>query len=209
MADLGAGSSKVWTFGTAAGPFLGLASTYEERNGAGTALLHKDYTWAQDTAGNVYTGTVTTTLDPGMSYAAQSKTVQVLDIYGNVVTSQVYDYGNLSSPARTYGYQYLTVYPQYYIRNRVTVATVNGITLATNTYDGSALTDPGGLTVHDSSYNTGNFHRGNLTRSVTPGAIRNMAYNISGLAVSADDGQGHSMTIVPAAGNYPLPPAWM
>jgi hypothetical protein len=79
VADLGALTSKVWTFGTAAGPFLGLSSSYEERNAAGTALLHKDYSWAQDPALNVYTGAVTSTLDPGTTYAAQSKTAQVLD----------------------------------------------------------------------------------------------------------------------------------
>jgi YD repeat-containing protein len=50
--------------------------------------------------------------------------------------------------------------------------------------------------------------RGNVTRSVTPGAIHNTGYDIGGLAVSADDGQGHAVTIVPAAGtNSSLPGA--
>ena len=145
------------------------------------------------------------------TYAAQSKTAQVLDSYGNTVTSQVYDYGNLSSPARTYSFQYLTAspYAQRYIRNRVASSTVTAsgatTTLTTNTYDGAGVTDRTGLTVHDY---TPNLYRGNLTRSVTPGAIHNTAYDIGGLAVTGDDGQGHSVTIEPAANtNSSLPGA--
>ena len=83
---------------------------------------------------------------------------------------------------------------------------MNSITLTTNTYDGSALTDPTGLTVHDASFATGNLARGNLTRSVSPGAIRNTAYDIGGLAVTTDDGQGHGVTIHVADGtNFSLP----
>ena len=57
-------------------PFFGLATAYEEQTGSGAALLHKNYTWSQDGAGNVYIGAVATTLDPGQSYAATTKTEQ-------------------------------------------------------------------------------------------------------------------------------------
>jgi hypothetical protein len=107
VTDNGAGTSKVWSFGTTAGPFLGLVSTYQER-GASAATLEKDYTWAQDPAGRPYIGSVTTTMDPGQTYQAQTKTAQTLDIYGNMTQSQIFDYGNLSTPARTYNYTYLT-----------------------------------------------------------------------------------------------------
>ena len=107
MADVGAGTQKVWTFQTAAGPFAGLAATYEER-GTSSTLLHKDYTWAQNAAGNVYVISVATTQDPGTAYAAQTKTTQSLDTYGNILVSYLYDYGNPNSPARTYSYSYIT-----------------------------------------------------------------------------------------------------
>ena len=71
-------------------------------------------------------GTVLTTLNPGQSYAAQSKSEQTLDSYGNIVQSKAYDYGNLTTPARTYNFTYLTDsnYISRYIRNRVTQVTV-------------------------------------------------------------------------------------
>jgi hypothetical protein len=54
VADVGAGTQKLWTFQTTSGPpFAGLAATYEE-HGTSSTLLHKDYTWTQDAAGNVY-----------------------------------------------------------------------------------------------------------------------------------------------------------
>jgi len=45
VSDVRAGSQKVWTSQTAAGPLLGLTTAYEEGPAGGTALLHKDYTW--------------------------------------------------------------------------------------------------------------------------------------------------------------------
>jgi YD repeat-containing protein len=194
-------------FGTS-GLALGLCTSYEEHNGSGTALLHKDYAWTQDPAGNVYTGAVTATLDPGMTWQAQTKTVEVRDSYGNTTSSQVFDYGNLSTPARTQTYTYLADpnYLAHYIRNRVIQATVNGITITTNTYDGTSLTSRSGLAVHDSAYSISNLMRGNLTHSVTPGAIRNTGYDIGGLAVTTDDGYGHSITVnASTATNYSLP----
>jgi hypothetical protein len=37
----------------------------------------------------------------------QTKSTQTLDIYGNLSQSQVFHYGNLVTPARTYNYSYL------------------------------------------------------------------------------------------------------
>jgi hypothetical protein len=80
VADSGAHSSKVWTYLTGLGPTVGLVSSYEERDGSNTALLHKDYTWTQDAAGQVYVYTVTTTLNPGTSSAVHTASAQALDI---------------------------------------------------------------------------------------------------------------------------------
>jgi hypothetical protein len=54
-----------------------------------------------------YVGTVVTTLNPGTGSAVQTKNTQTLDIYGNLSQSQVFHYGNLTTPARTYNYSYL------------------------------------------------------------------------------------------------------
>jgi len=178
VADLGAeggsGSSKFWTFRTDPGSFQGLASTYEERDGSGT-LLHKDYTWLPDSNGNVYMSSVATTLSPGTANAAKTMTQQTLDVYGNLVASQVYDYYSPASypttppsPAtRTYNYAYVTDpnYTSLYIRNRLASASVTPAvgapqTLVTNYYDVTNTTAPGycgpikahsGLFLHDTT----------------------------------------------------------
>jgi RHS repeat-associated protein/uncharacterized repeat protein (TIGR01451 family) len=148
VTDNGAGTSKVWNFVTVTGPFLGLVSEYQEK-GASAATVEKDYTWIQDPLGRPYIGSVTTTMDPGQTYQAQTKTAQTLDIYGNMTQSQIFDYGNLSTAARTYNYTYLsdwtfnqyyvTQYIPKYIRNRLTLATVTSsqgtTTLVQNCYD--------------------------------------------------------------------------
>src|SRR5205823_7646304 len=126
-------ASKVWTFDA-----NGRAATYEERGPGGAALLHTDYTWSTDN-GNVYVGSVVNTSNPG-SGQVQTKSTQTLDGNGNLTQSAVYDYGNLSTPAKTYNYSYLTGgnYTSRYILNRVTQVTMNGTTLVTNSYDNYA-----------------------------------------------------------------------
>jgi hypothetical protein len=143
LVDQGANTSKVWWFGTEVGSYRGLAWQYEERNEAvpGSPLLRKEYGWAATGNGNVYVSSVVTTLDPG-TQQAQTKTTQVVDNYGNVTQQQVYGWGNLSTPARTYDFTYLTdpTYTSRYIRNRLTLATVTpaggtAAWLAFNEYD--------------------------------------------------------------------------
>ena len=87
--------------------------------------------------GNVYVGGVVNTLNPGASQV-QTKNTQTLDSAGNLTVSEVYDYGNLATPARTYNYSYLTDanYTNRWTQNRVTQVTMNGTVLVTNTYDG-------------------------------------------------------------------------
>jgi hypothetical protein len=70
-----------------------------------------------------------------------NKTTQTVNAFGNVAQAQVFDFGNLTAPARTYNYTYLTDsgYLAKYIRNRLTSATVTSsqgtITLVGITYD--------------------------------------------------------------------------
>ena len=142
---------------------------------------------------------VTTTIEP-FGANLQSKTEQTVDDYGNVTQSLLYNYGNLTTPARTYTNTYLNTsnYTSRNIRNRLLTAQVtdgtNTITLVTNTYDGTALTNVANLVAHDASYGTSFTYRGNLTHAVSPGSIRNFSYDIGGNAISSNDGYGHTLS---------------
>ena|ERR1035437_3481800 len=121
---------------------MGLVTQYQGRQLPGPVnKTENDFTWSQDSVGNSYISATVTTLDSGQSYQAQSKTTQTVDIYGNVTQVNNFNYGNLSTPARTYNYTYLnaSAYTSLYIFNRLATASVtNGTTttpLATNTYD--------------------------------------------------------------------------
>ena len=78
---------------------LGLAVQFDERGpivspGSTTngTIVSKAYTWATDSSGNVYVGTVVSTAYPNGS-ALQSKSVQVLDVDGNLTQQQAFDFG--------------------------------------------------------------------------------------------------------------------
>ena len=201
--DVRAASQKVWTFNSS-----GQATAYDEGPAGGASLLHKDYTWTADAAGNIYVGSVLATQNPGANQV-QSKSVQTLDLYGNITQSQAFDYGNLTTPARTYNYTYLTDanYTSRYIRNRMTSVTLNGATLATNTYDGSSLTPRTGLPYHDdTNYGASFTYRGNVTQTVSMGSTTSTTYESTGVAISWADGAGHTLTSAPSASsNYSLP----
>jgi YD repeat-containing protein len=141
--DPGGIGEKYWAF-SQSGANLGLTTQYQGRQLPGPVVqIQNDYTWVQDSAGNNYIGTVLIT-------------------HGNVTQSQIYNYGNLTTPARTYNYTYLgsgtgeSFYPAHYIFNRVNSATVTEgsttVTLVTNGYDGRAIgsgatvTGPGRVT---------------------------------------------------------------
>jgi len=112
-------------------------------------------------AGNVYTGAVATTLDPGQSYQrrAQAADAGYLRQHHPDQAPRLWQPHNA---ARTYNYTYLSSsnYLNAYIRNRLAQATVNGVTLETDSYDASSPADrPPGITAHYSAYNTGNILR--------------------------------------------------
>jgi RHS repeat-associated protein len=221
VSDTGANSTKVWTFGTS-GASNRLATSYEERGPGGTALLHTDYTWTTDSAGNVYVGTVLNTLNPGIGQI-QSKSTQTLDTYGNITQSAVYDCGNLTAAARTYNFTYLHTgnsnYDSRYIRNRVLTAAVtpaagSPMTLVTNYYDGTAyggcapaLVSRTGLLNHDdANYGTGMVYRGNVTARNSIGGYACVTYEMTGVATQTIDGAGRTLSSAPSADtSYSLP----
>lgn len=226
LADVGAGTSKVWTFGS-----TGLPVSYEERETTSVALLRKEYTWVNDSTGRPYVSEVITRLNPGATGAAKTKSTQSLDGYGNITTSAVYDYIADSSSfggtaARTYTFTYLhesdSNYLTRYIRNRV--LTVSGSVSVTNHYDGSGgsqytcatqekpmLKDYGTIFppvfYHDrDNFGTGLTYRGNLTHSITPGGTECTEYLISGVPYRKVDGAGREVNITASAStNWSLP----
>jgi hypothetical protein len=207
---------KAWTFATSGAAWqLGLATRFEERPSAAQAsqpIQRKDFTWVQDSAANPYIGTVLTTLEPAGANL-QTKTTQTLDTHGNVLSTNIYDYGNLTTPARTYTNTYLnnSNYTSRYIFNRLsTTALTDGtqtVTLVTNTYDSLSLTDLSGVREHDPTYGTSFVYRGNVSVS-TPvgGPATNIYRDIGGNVTTANDSFGHSVSVTTgSAVNYAAP----
>jgi RHS repeat-associated protein len=209
VADPSGIGQKCWYFNTTASSWMmGLNTSIHQLPAAGQAVIQQqDVTWVQDGAGSPYVGTVLTTLDPTTANL-QTKTTQVLDEHGNVLQTSVYDYGNLTTAARTYTNTYLTDpnYTSIGIWNRLVSSTVtNGsqtVTLVTNTYDGNSLTSVTGLR----EYVSVESYRGNVTTTVVPGRTVNTGYDVSGAAVSRNDGQGHTVSMTQSSvTNYAAP----
>jgi len=206
IADPSGIGQKCWFNNTTATSWqMGLTTSIEQRPAAGqNAIWRQNFTWVQDSAGNPYIGTVLSTQDPSGANV-QSKTTQTLDTHGNVLTSNIYDYGNLNTAARTYTNSYLTTanYTNIGIWNRLVSTTVtNGtqtVTLVTNTYD--AVT-PNGVSGLREYVAVGNY-RGNVTTSVVPGQTINTTYDASGAVVARNDAQSHTVSLTQAAStNY-------
>jgi len=153
----------------------------------------------QDATGTPYISAALTTLDMGAAFQKQSKIEQTVDTHGNLTQYKIYNYGNLTTPARTYTNTYLTgaAYTARNIWDRLVSSSVNGVTLVT-TYDTGTLVDRTGLSAHDTAnYGPGMTTRGNMTSRVTPGRTVNVGYDITGTVVSSNDGQGHSASYEP------------
>ncbi len=197
-----------WTFMA-----CGLVSNKWTYTDQGVAKLHHEYGWSSDSQGNGYISSVTTTHDTWQTYEKQFKTEQTLDIHGNVTQRKIYDFGNLTTPVRTYNYTYLTDsnYTSRHIRNRLATGELSvpgaTITLVTNTYDSTSLTNRTGLREHDTAnYGTGFPYRGNVTRRVANTLTTNLYYDIGGAVTSADDNNGYTVAVTPDAGkNYAAP----
>src|SRR5258708_39650818 len=145
--DLPSNAAKAWFFQTHTTQFNGgLVIAYDERNynlGNVVYLLRQDFGWATtSTSGNPYINATVTTPDWGQPSQIQKQTTQTLDQYGNLTQMQVYNFGNLSTPVRTYTNTYLTSssYTSRYMFNRLRQSTVtdqtNTTTLSYVYYDG-------------------------------------------------------------------------
>ena len=214
--DPSGSAGKAWDFCWQAGSIpawqIGLASGLESRNVYSVSPgQHVDQpTWSLDAGGNPYISRTDTYLDMGTANQRHSYSTTTLDShgYGNVISSQVYDYAaNGSSPAllRTNTMTYLNdsnpTDDGLYIRNRVVAKTVtpaggSAVTLSTNSYDSAWLsTDAPLLTQHDVNMNTSFITRGNVTATTTTTGTTTSNYDIQGNAIQTPDALGHVTSV--------------
>ena len=188
---------KYWAF-AASGASAGLVTQYQGRQMPGQVpLVQNDYIWTQDTVGNNYINSVTTTADPTQSYAAAKKTAQTLDIHGNVTQVKTYDYGNLTTPVRTDNYTYLS-YPWFYLFNRVTSTPTTTIY-----YDQYYMSSPPS-DVHE-WVSMGTIYCGNPTTIVSPAGTQVLTYDFAGgVLTNTVNGLQSSVTSTNAT-NYSAP----
>ena len=215
--DSPANAEKYWTFQTDTAQFnSALRLNYEERTlSTHTPLVHLDFTWAQTpTTLNPYIGTIVTKLNPGQTYEADKQTVQSLDQYGNVVQTQMYNFGAgaVGSLARTYTNTYLTGthYTSRYIVNRLQTSTVtdgtNSTTLVSNSFDGTSIATVAGLYEHDDPNYPASFtYRGNVTSSTTPSASVTNYYDMAGNLTSTTRNGVTTGLSTTSATNYAAP----
>jgi hypothetical protein len=125
----------------------------------------------------------------------------------------MYDYGNLTTAARTYTntYENSSFYITQNIYNRLKTTTVtNGTqtyTLVTNGHDTTYPQDAPNVRQHDANYNTGFFVRGNLTSTTPLGSPTvTLTRDITGNVVTASDGLGHTVSpTIDTTTNYVVP----
>jgi hypothetical protein len=212
-------AAKVWWLQTDTTQFnAGLVTEFDERiNQTQANVRVQNYTYLQDAAGNPYVNSVTTTQDPGLSTQIKKETTQTLDTHGNVTAMQLYDWGNLATPARTYANTYLnnTNYSSRYIFNRLLTSTLTSVTpnvvLVSNTYDGGTPSSPVGGTPYEwdsANYGTSFVYRGNVTQANAPGKTVNTYYDTTGTVTLQNDNNGHSVSVTTSSlTNFTLPDA--
>jgi hypothetical protein len=219
--DAGGVSEKVFNFGTTTGQagygLLAEAQTLVAWNTT-TGAQFDDYTWTTDSAGNPYITTDLTTQDHGNTTQVQKQTTQTRDQYGNLLQMKVYNYGNLTTPARTYTNTYLTGsnYTSRYIFNRLLTSTVtdgtNTTTLATNVYDNAtnsyctgsySLTSVSANEHDNTNYGTSFAYRGNPAAVVTPAGTRCITSDITGNVVTHNN--NGLTTSVTTSNNFAVP----
>ena len=212
----GGTGEKAWWFNSA-----GLNWAYEDRPAPSQpATRSQSFTWTQDAAGTPYIGTVLTTLDPGTAYQAQTKTEQSLDTHGNVIWTKVYNYGDLSTPARTYNHTYLSGsdYTSRFIFNLVAASTVTPaggapVSILTNYYDTQtgacypSWTHPANVTEWDPAYvGWAARFRGNVTLQQTASGSSCTVRDDTGAVIRKVDGAGRIVSsTMAAANNYAVP----
>jgi YD repeat-containing protein len=136
-----------------------------------------------------------------------------------VATTSTYDYGNLTTPVRSYSNTYLyqngttgATYQGRYIYDRLATRTLTSaapnVTLVQNAYDGGTLNTTATLPNEWDivNYPASFIYRGNVTQANSPGKTTNTTYDYTGTVVSQNDNNGHSVNVATStATNYTLP----
>ena len=133
-----------------------------------------------------------------------------------MATTSTYDYGNLTTPVRSYSNTYLyqgnTNYSSRYVYSRLATSTLTSaspnVTLVQNVYDGGTINTTATLPNEWDivNYPASFIYRGNVTQANTPGKTVNTTYDYTGTVVSQNDNNGHSVNVATStATNYTLP----
>jgi RHS repeat-associated protein len=216
------GAAKTWVFNdVGTSPGSGMLNMLVESASAEVILRASYYTWAADPGGNTYISRLQTDLDPGKPSQVTKQVDQTVDQYGNVTQTKLYDYSDLTNPARTYNTAYLTTqgstdYTKLYIRNRPLKTTVTDksghtTTLKQNTYDQypNGITQAPGIDQHDSvGYGTSYTTRGNVYDEAVPWGSWHHNYDETGavLWTGNDVNPNHYVQqITSTATNYAVP----
>ena len=145
--------------------------------------------------------------------------MQSVDNYGNVTQVQNYDFGNLTTPARTYNYTYLnsSAYVNGYILNRMASSSVTiGSTttpLTTITYDlygtsSGGHSYPALASVASGLWqwgNPGSTNRGLPVQVISPSGTTYIAYDLSGNVVSTTVNGIQTSVATSSSTNYAAP----
>jgi RHS repeat-associated protein len=206
---------KAWFFETdASQPDAGLTTAFENRMVGVSGGTRDDYTWSLDGAGNPYISADLTTVDQGLATQTQKETTQTLDAHGNLTQMQIYDYGNLTTPVRTYTNTYVytqtgkQAYATNYLFNRLYTSTMSDgthtVTLTTNSYDGISLQDVSSPGLHDAAYSTTFTVRGNLSSKTTLQGTSTSVHDITGVPLSTNT-NGLSVAYTPDTATNSVP----
>lgn len=219
MIDASGTGTKTWNFFTTNSGVpawkVGLLSSFVQQQTAGGTVLQRDsFTWTQDAIYEPYISVKLSVLDEATANV-QAQSTQIMDSYGNVVSSYVYPYNNTSTPLQSYSNSYIyggtngSSYTSNYVLNRLlsstlTMGSVNK-TLVTNQYDTIALT-PSGTAALDAFPPVPAAYRGNLSNSTTPAVSTQIGRWDTGNPkyVSRSDGRTVSLSADPQT-NYSAP----
>ena len=220
--DAGGVGRRKWYFETSGtSAYFGLETQFEQIALPSTVLRRVESTWTTDTHSRPYVASVLTTIDPGQAYAKQSKAEQTLTQYGFATQRKAFEYGNLTTPARTYNNTLFLGYGNYgeedaykalYIRDRMKTSVVTdgtqSITLFDSLWDYGTLTLRSGLTQFDPNYSGGPpWRRGNLSQADAYGAplthfYRDVTGTMTSMVQGAYYGQaGYATTYTPTSNN--------
>ena len=201
---------RVWTFGLGSQDvnFAGLVTSMEWLDANSTSLRRQNVEWSTDSNGVPYVSALSLTLDPGTINQQVARREVTRDIYGNIITTRLFDFGNVSTPVITYTNSYLDdpAYTTKYIRNRLASSNVSDgsttLQLLNNQYDTTPLIDRIGQLEHDLvNYGPENTIRGNITESWSGGIYRRRQFDVTGLIGAEEDSSGHQTSFLPAQGS--------